>query len=337
MKTNIYKYFSVCFLLIVPLLQSCDSDESYDVVGNPNNLFYINLSSSSSVDSPNTLAFSVVHTPIGDFGDVKAEFPVRCLRQVDETTKVTMQLDNSLIDEYNEKYETSYVAFPDGSLNLDSPTATIQEGTYIAKDSLVASVPASAFASFTESGYIAPVRIASVKGSAGKGSEDYGIGYIIVKTSTKLIKSGVASADMPGTLVTDYSDWSISSTQSTSNDFSTLIDNETWSGWDFTSSTATVIVDMQSEKEFTGIRSFCVYGMYASWGYYFSNIALEYSVDGNTYMDAGNSSDLEMINEDGYQYIALYSAVTARYLKITYTCNSEWGRGLYELGVYTDK
>nr|WP_320057908.1 DUF1735 domain-containing protein [uncultured Bacteroides sp.] len=338
MKTYIYKYFCVSFMMIAALsLQSCGNDDSYDVVGNSNNLFYIKANSSSSVKSPNTLLFGVVHTPAGDFGNVKAEFPVRCLRSVDETTKVTAQLDNSLIDAYNAKYGTSYVQFPEGALNFDLATVTVEKGHYIAGDSLAASVPISALTKFTESGYIAPIRIASVAGSKGEGSEVYGIGYIIVKTSTKLIKSGAASSDMLGTLVADYSGWSASCAQSSNSDFSSLVDGDTWSGWDFNSSIGTVVVDMKSEKEFTGIRSFCSYGMYSSYGYYFSNIVLAYSTDGTNYIDAGSASNSEMVNESGYQYICLYAAVKARYLKVTYTCNSQWGRGLYELGVYTNK
>ena len=332
MKTYLYKYIYLIFAMIVALsLQSCDNDESYDVVGNPNNLFYIKANSSSSVSSPNSLLFGVVHTPIGDLGDVKAQFPVRCLRNVDESTKVTAQLDNTLIDAYNAKYGTSYVQFPEGTLNFDLPTVTVEKGNYIARDSLTASVPSSALAKLTESGYIAPIRIVSIVGSKGQGSEVYGIGYIIVKTSTKLIKSGVTSSDMQGTLVTDYSDWSASCAQSSNNDFSSLVDGDTWSGWNFNSSEATVVVDMHSEKQFTGIRSYCLYGMY---GYYFSKIALAYSADGINYVDAGSASNAEMVNERGYQYISLYGTVKVRYLKIAYTCNFQWGRGLYEFGVY---
>lgn len=142
---------------------------------------------------------------------------------------------------------------------------------------------------------------------------------------------------MLGTLVADYSGWSASCTQSNSSDFSSLVDGDTWSGWDFNSSIGAVVVDMNSEREFTGIRSFCLYGMYSSYGYYYSNIALAYSTDGTNYIDAGSASNSEIVNESGYQYICLYAAVKARYLKVTYTCNSQWGRGLYELGVYTNK
>lgn len=336
MKTYLYKYFCLGFTMIAAIsLQSCNNDESYDVVGNPNNLFYIKANSSPSVSSPNSLLFGVVHTPVGDFGNVRAQFPVRCLRNVDVATKVTAQLDNTLIDAYNAKYGTSYAQFPEGALNLDLPTVTVEKGSYVAIDSLTASVSSSALAKFTEPGYIAPIRIASVAGSKGEGSEVYGIGYIIVKTSTKLIKSGTSSSDILGTLVTDYSGWSASCAQSNNNDFASLVDGDTWSGWDFNSSVATVLVDMHSEKEFAGIRSYCLYGMYSSYGYYFSNIALAYSTDGINYVDAGSASNAEMVNENGYQYISFYGAVKARYLKITYTCNSQWGRGLYELGVYT--
>jgi hypothetical protein len=279
------------------------------------------------------LAFAVVHTPVGDFGNVKAKFPIRSLRAVDNTAKVTAKLDNSLIDAYNTKYATSYVKFPDGTLNVDSLTATILKGQSVGEDSLILSVPSSALSQLTGPGYIAPIRITAISGADGTESEDYGIGYVIVTTSTKLIKANVGSADMLGSLVPDYSAWTASSANSGNTDFSSLVDGDTWGGWDFNSSPSTLIIDMKAEKNVTGIRS---YSMYAEYGYTFSQVGLSLSTDGTTYTDAGTSSSSDMANESGYQYIGLYGAVKARYLKITYnwTYNYSWATSIEELGVY---
>lgn len=330
MKRVNLKYIALSFIALATLtLQSCSSDQSYDVVGNPNNLFYIKANSSSSVSSPNTLAFAVVHTPVGDFGNVKAKFPIRSLRAVDNTAKVTAKLDNSLIDAYNTKYATSYVKFPDGTLNVDSLTATILKGQSLGEDSLILSVPSSALSQLTGPGYIAPIRITSISGADGTDSEDYSIGYVIVTTSTKFIKANVGSADMQGTLITDYSSWTGSSDTGTASTFSQMFTSSNYSGWSFSANPSTMIIDMQETKNLTGFRMMSIYGSSSS--YSFKNVAVAVSTDGANYTDCGSATSSEMTNQSGYQYICFYGSMSCRYLKLTVTWASSYGSYYYKI------
>jgi hypothetical protein len=335
MKNILFKTAAFSMMAVSALaFTSCHSnDDAFDVMGNPNNLFYIKANSASSVSSPNTLAFEVVHTPVGDFGDVLAKYPVHCLKPVSATTKVKAVLDNSLIDAYNTKYGTTYVKFPDGVIDASKLDVTMKKDSVICSDSLTLSITNENLAKLTEKAYLAPIRITSVEGSNGEGSEDYGIAYMVVTTSTKLIKDKVGSADMLGKRLKDYTGWT-ATVDGSEVSMDDVTDGSVWSGWDF-GQTGTIQIDMKEVKQFTGIRSYSYYGNYFSWGYYFKKITLSLSEDGNTWIDAGSATNSTMKDEGGYQYLCLYGAVKARYLKIIYECNSSWATGLYEFGVYT--
>ena len=208
-KVNL-KYIALSFIAVAAFsLQSCSSDESYDVVGNPNNLFYIKASSSAS--SPNTLSYQVVHTPVGDFGEFSAQYPVLCTKASSGNATVKAEIDNTLIDAYNTKYGTSYKQFPAGTLDVSKMSVTMLKDSCKGKDSITVSVSKDNLAKLTESSYIAPIRITSVEGANGLGSKDYGIAYLVVTTSTKLIKANTGSSDINGTLITDYSSWKVPS------------------------------------------------------------------------------------------------------------------------------
>lgn len=101
------------------MLCACSDDENYDVKGNPDNLVYF------KANAENTFTGTVTHTPVGDFGEVKAAFPVRILRPASRDTKVTASIDTTLISAYNEAHGTSYVAAPDGCVSFDKATVTI--------------------------------------------------------------------------------------------------------------------------------------------------------------------------------------------------------------------
>src|SRR5574344_2503806 len=138
MKIMNIKFIALSILAIAGL-SSCSSDPSYDVTGNPNNLFYLKPSA-SMVTNPNTMAFEVTLTPVGNFGTVEAKFPVRCLRPSSGKATVRATVDNSLIDSYNTKYGTSYKQFPEGVLDISKMSVTMPKDSCLAEDSLTISV-----------------------------------------------------------------------------------------------------------------------------------------------------------------------------------------------------
>ena len=319
-KVNL-KYIALSFIAVAAFsLQSCSSDESYDVVGNPNNLFYIKANSSAS--SPNTLSYQVVHTPVGDFGEFSAQYPVLCTKPSSGNATVKAEIDNSLIDAYNAKYGTSYKQFPAGTLDVSKMNVTMQKDSCKGKDSITVSVSKDNLAKLTESAYIAPIRITSVEGAKGLGSQDYGIAYLVVTTSTKLIKANAGSSDISGTLITDYSAWTGSSDTGDSS-FSNMFTANDRSGWGFSTSPSTFVIDMKEVKNLSAFRIMPLYGNY---GYALNYITVAVSTDGNTYTDCGTSTSSETANESGYQYVVFYGALPCRYLKLTVDWStSSWG------------
>ena len=66
----------------------------------------------------------------------------------------------------------------------------------------------SALASLTEKAYMMAVKIGSAEGEL-KGSEERGVGYLIVTTENKLVKDISSKDEVTGTLLTDYTGWNV--------------------------------------------------------------------------------------------------------------------------------
>lgn len=334
MKRNI-KYAVLGLMAVAGMtLTSCSSDETYDVVGNPNNLIYF------KANADNMFTGAVEHTPVGDFGSLSAKFPVLIQRAVTKDTKVTAIVDNSLVAAYNEAHNTSYVAMPETSVNLSGMTVTIPKGEVRATDSIEVKLNESALSSLTESAYLLPIRIADVQGE-GKGSEDRGVGYVVINTSTKVIKEISDVSEMVGTLLTDYTGWTAKYSSETTINAEQLFDNDITNGAqlrndEYDGKTRTVIVDMGSAKNVSGMRV-ARYAYYYSWWdwwetYYFNSVKIEISDNGNDWSDLDTATNMLELN--GYQYIAFYGGVSTRYLRLTIDSSPSTVSSLAELGVY---
>jgi len=339
MNKKMLKHFVYSLVAIAALtLTSCSDDEKYDVVGNPDNLVYF------KANAENTFTGMVIHTPVGDFGDISAKFPVRILRPATRDTHVTAIIDNSMVDAYNEANGTSYEAMPESAVDASQLSTTILSGNTAAEDSIAVAIRQDALASLTAEAYLLPVRIAQVEGD-GAASEERGFGYVIVETETKLIKTITDASEMPGTLLTSYDGWTASYSSGTSINAGELFDLNLGNGPQLRTDaeggrTTTVIVDMKNEQKVNGLRLARYWMSY--WGgwwieeYYFSSVKLEISNDGQKWSDVGTAQEADMPKADGYQHIAFYGAVTTRYLRLTIESGGSTVSSLAELGVYSN-
>lgn len=338
MKLSRIKYMAMAVVAAALCLQSCSDDEHYDVVGNPNNLVYF-----KTVGDP-VATCTVTHTPVGDFGEVKASFNVAIQHANSSDTKVTAVVDNSLVDEYNAKHGTEYSAVPDGLVEAGSLTTTIERDTVGASAPIEVSVPESAFAQLTAKAYLIPVRLSAVEGD-GKASGQRGTAYVVINVESKLINSGVAAADMPGTLMTDYSGITASYTAGgTVDDIAQLFDGDVTNGTALRTDEqngkgTTLVFDLGQQRNVQGLRVARYYkSWYGGWWideYYFSQLDIEYSNDGSTWNEAGTVGESEMSKGDGYQYVAFYGAVPMRYMRIKFASGGSSVSSLAELGIYT--
>jgi len=322
MKTM--KYFAMAMLALVGLsLQSCSDDDNYDVKGNPNNLTYIAL------NSTNTVTCAIVQTPIGTFGEVNGEFPVKIQRAVTTNTTVSATIDNSMIDDYNDANDTEYEAIPN-DIPVTITNATILQDTIASYDSITVSIDDAYLPQLTNTnGYLIPIRLSSISGdSKAQASEERGYGYVVINVSQTLLRDGGTEDQIPGTMLatSETTDWECSL-----GSWSTLIDGSTWSYLAYSNGSAWT-VDMKKVYKVGGIAYFNTYG---DWGYNASSIKLELSEDGNTWTDCGTATNMAT-NSDGYQIVCLYGAVSARYIRLTVNARYSWAAACAELRVYTE-
>lgn len=338
MKLSRIKYMAMAVVAAALCLQSCSDDEHYDVVGNPNNLVYF-----KTVGDP-VATCGVTHTPVGDFGEVKASFDVAIQHANSSDTRVTAVVDNSLVDEYNTEHGTQYTAVPDGLVETGNLTTTIRRDTVGCSAPIEVSVPESAFAQLTAKAYLIPIRLSEVDGN-GKASGQRGTAYVIINVESKLIKAGVAADDMPGTLMTDYTGVTAWYTASgTVDDMAQLFDGDLTNGTALRTDEqdgkgTTLVFDLGQQQSVQGLRVARYQKVW--WGgwwteeYFFSQLDIEFSTDGATWNEAGSVGESDMAKSDGYQYVAFYGAVPMRYLRINFASGSSQVSSLAELGIYT--
>ncbi len=96
--------------------------------------------------------------------DDAATYPVTvsATGPVSEDVKISLKIDNSLVEKYNKQYRTSYYALPDNATALDKKEVVIEKGATSSEASLFRIVSKDAF----EDGriYIVPVTITAVNG-----------------------------------------------------------------------------------------------------------------------------------------------------------------------------
>ncbi|MCH4147692.1 MAG: DUF1735 domain-containing protein [Prevotella sp.] len=317
-------------LFLAPLLgltafsfTSCSDNETYDVCGNPDNLVYL------SANATNTYNCKVVHTPVGEFGDVDVKFPVKIQRAATADITVKPIIDNSMIDAYNTAHNTKYVAVPDNMFNITS--ATILRDTIAGKDSIEVSIDKANFASLTEAGYMIPFTIEATGGDS-KASEDRGTGYVIITTSTELIHKGATRDQLPPVIPrTSMGTWTCEG-----QNISKVSDGNGYSGWSYDYSGSTFIIDVKEVKKVGGIS---VWNRYAPYGtpYRITSVELSLSADGTNWTDCGTETLSEMYaDSNGYQYVGLYGAVAARYIKIKIATRYSWDGLLAEFRVFAE-
>ncbi len=183
MKKNIFRYLAYSFMAVAALtLGSCSDDEKYYMEGNPDNLIYFRAGEANT----NVYTATVQHTPVGDYSNLNIKIPVYVQRTVSNSTKVTVALDNALVDEYNTKNGTTYPALPEGALEIQKASVTLGANEYSSSDSIEARLVEAQLPTLTEPEYLTAFRIVDVNGS-GKASEERSVIYVKVQTGNGYI------------------------------------------------------------------------------------------------------------------------------------------------------
>lgn len=328
---SIHIISTCCALLAGNIFQACDKDESFDVVGSGNTFAYINTWNQSASAVQNEQVFNVTQTPIGIFGDISLDFPVRVNKLTKEFT-AALAIDNSLVEAYNQKNGTQYLTLPESNMELTNSSLNIQEGATLSTDSVSFHIEKTKVAEFEPGDYLVPIRLTTVSNGVHISSNLNTVYLKIhVRRATQVAKEQVRAAEMLGTLIpsSQYNTWSYSSDQ-TSSPIANLWSTRTSSYLSFTSNPATLVFDMKSPKKISGLR---VYARNATSDPLntFAQVKFSLSMDGISYTEIADFSRDKMITENGYQYIGMYGPVEAQYIKLELDSPTS---GLVFMGVY---
>lgn len=185
-------------------LTSCD-DETYDVYGDPSNLVYVPETSAS---------YKLIQTPVSTIGSLECAFTAKCNKTAAGDIKVNLEIDNSLIEAYNNENGTSYVALPEEAVVFTNSLLTIPAGQMKSADNAVISLTddADILKSLNASGgYLIPVRMSSVSGAnAAPANSVKSISYLTMTVTNDAVNHDASISDAKGTPVEDQSGWSLS-------------------------------------------------------------------------------------------------------------------------------
>lgn len=104
-----------------------------------------------------------IEAQLVDEGDVIKTLTVRLVRAIDQDVTVTLDIDQQLIDEYNQQHEASYELLPEEFRSFER-TVTIPAGEVSAP---VINLTIKPFTTPNNEAYAIPVRITSVAGPIG--------------------------------------------------------------------------------------------------------------------------------------------------------------------------
>lgn len=304
--------YSLAALSGVLLLAGCEEFEEFQTtVGAPDKLIY------TQTGDNNLYTVQVKHRPTGSTGEFSAKFPVRSNTTQHGDMKATFAYDGSLVEEYNETNGTTYEVLPEEYLLLENATLTLPENAQSSIDSITVSLTGD-LSLLTARRYLAPLRITSNSMSS---SEELGTVYVAVETEVNLIRTIESADDMVGFPATGRSQWSADCSN-----YSYLFDGNSYTSGTLPGGSPTTI-DMKETQLVTGL---CV----GSWN---ANIpiSIEYSLDGETYSQAGTPMSGEYVTDNSQTYVAFYDYFEARYLRINFDLSSSsWYKTVNEIDVY---
>lgn len=329
---------ALCAVAVCWGMQSCD-DEKYDVEGNSANLFYFKQSPAPEDKPLNSVQYNIVRTPVGGSGDeLLVKIPVHSTRPVASDASISAGVDNALVAEYNSANGTDYKTFPEGTVNVVKSSVNFRQGSFVSYDSLEISVAKEHYEKFTESAYLLPIRL--TEANQGKLSVTNGVLLAFVNSEYKLIRDNAGVGDISGTLVTDYTGWTISSADEPTLNYANCLDGSQTTGVNFANvERPSIVLDMQSVRNLAGIRLM----PYASTSSYYelSSVGVEVSLDQSEWTSIGTATS--MVKDGFYQLVVLYGSAEARYVRLNLVWRSgsgSWGyfyRNLREVGVYVEE
>jgi hypothetical protein len=299
---------TLCLISAICIFISCSKEEVFDITGDASNKVYFNTETSYV----NKYKFSVTHTPISEEGVVVAKFPVRCTSEASSELKVTLSIDNSLVNAFNTANSTLYSKIPDGTAAVINNILTIPKGNMRSSDSITVSIPSEAFSQLTDQGYVVPVKIVSVSNPGDATiSTNLNTVFLIISTGWTNCYNGQALANMTGTLITPRTTWTASiNVLLYSGTLPQMFDGNTNTYWQLRPPQKFEL-SVNLASEYPGISGIRISTNSTSYG--LSQVRVYSSIDGVSWTYQGAPT---LLTSSAYQYIRFYSAITAKFIKI---------------------
>lgn len=306
-------------LLLAGSFASCSDEEEYDFDGIPYTRIYF--------ANANTLTQgAVIKTPVGNFTSLDAEKTIKTTAPTTKTIQVKFAIDNSLVEAYNEKNGTEYVAAPDGAFSLSTDQLTIEADTTASKEGIALAVSEAGIEQLEPGNeYLVPVVISDSSDADYRISSNVGFAYYLVQVSSKLINE---NGTLSGLTLLDKTGWSVTCTDDGATNLQNIVDgsNSTYAKFS-RADNHEVVIDLGGETSFKGIEVY-MYRYY----YGFNGCELDYSTDGSTWNGIGTVAN----NRSSSLSCVLYGSVNARYVRIKgdfyYNYSSYWR--MYEFSLY---
>lgn len=310
MKT-LYKNIAYIGLLALCLVgfYACSEDETYDFPGDSYNRVYM---------QDNSANYKIVHTPISSISNVDFETSLKCTQKASEDIKATVEIDNSMIEAFNNENGTNYEALPASAILMEKSVLTIPAGAMATIDTLSLELTddqATLASLKSENGYLIPLRIATTKGGSAKASTNIYTSYLIITVieDKDNVNDDATESDITGTLVADQSGWSVTtngSIDSWGSPINAIFDGNK-STYCYISNSEDIHLDINMGKKYT-FDAFTFY--YSYWG---DN---EYSslTDGMTVYTSDDGVNWESVGgiTSSSKSCVFYAPITAQYIRL---------------------
>ncbi|MDT0675462.1 BT_3987 domain-containing protein [Autumnicola musiva] len=313
MKNIASKILNFIGLIAMFTIGACSSDDTnYDFEGDTTNRIFVN-SGTQMVNNYNGFNTSVVSTPVGYISEgVFAKFPVRSTLRTSSDVMVNFEVNNTLVDNYNLENGTNFSTVPEGMVNLEVPSLTINQGNFQSSDSISLSVPSESYSQLTEENYLVPITISSLE-DAGNAeiSTNLNTVYLMINTLETNVYDGAVEEDMEGEVVEDKSTWTATTDVPVSAGLLENMFNPDVSDYWFISPAQETELIVDLGIEYTDIKAIR-FNSYSS-NFSLTSIHVSTSNDGETWISQGTAG---LSTSSSYQYIKFYAPVTGRYLKL---------------------
>ena len=326
MKNRKNLFYIGMFAICVLGFAACGDDETYDVYGDPYNRVYI---------LDNSKEYKIVQTPVSTVSNVDFTWEARCSKKASGDIRVTVAVDNPLIDAYNEEHDTEFEAVPVEAVVLENAEMTIPAGEMVVADAVHLKLTDDANVLSTlksAKGYIIPLRLVSAEGGNSQLSTNMlAPSFLTITVTEDNMNHEAIQYTGTGTLVADQTGWTATTNgtvQSWYDPIESIFDGngETYCYISNRSGDLWLDVDMGKPYSFDGIRMMSS-SYYGDSGSFSAGMTVSTSDNGTDWKAQG---EIESDAED----CVFYAPLTARYIRITVPNAGGWYGASLECGVF---